>query len=123
MIIDLHKFAAEERPYWMELESVLKRLENDPAHRMNLEQAKRFHYLYQRASADLAKIMTFASEPETRRYLESLVTRSYGEIHETRQRPHRLAPLRWFFQTFPQTFRRHVRAFWLSVAITVVGFA
>jgi uncharacterized membrane protein SpoIIM required for sporulation len=82
---------------------------------------KHFHYLYERTSADLAKITTFASEPETRRYLESLVARAYGEIHETREKPHRVAPLHWFFNTFPQTFRRHVRAFWLSVAITVVG--
>ena len=35
----------------------------------------------------------------------------------------RLAPVSWFFQTLPQTFRRHIRAFYLSVAITVVGCA
>jgi uncharacterized membrane protein SpoIIM required for sporulation len=29
--------------------------------------------------------------------------------------------LKWFFQTLPQTFRRHVRAFYLSLAITLVG--
>ena len=65
--------------------------------------------------------MTFASEPEMRRYLENLVARAYGEIHETREKPHRLVPLEWFFHTFPQTFRRHAGAFLLSVAITIVG--
>ncbi|MBM3888717.1 MAG: stage II sporulation protein M [Verrucomicrobia bacterium] len=123
MIIDLAKFVAEERPHWTELETVLKRLETDPAHVLALEDVKRLHHLYQRASADLAKIMTSASEPEIRRYLESLVARAYGEIHETRRRPHRLAPLAWFFRTFPQTFRRHVWAFWLSLAITFGGCA
>ena len=121
MIIDLRKFIASERPHWRELESLLDRLSGDSAFKLSLEQLKHFHYLYERTSADLAKITTFASEPETRRYLESLVARAYGEIHETRQKPHRVAPLHWFFNTFPQTFRRHVRAFWLSVAITLVG--
>src|ERR1044072_2865956 len=121
MIIDLQKFVASERPHWRELESILDRLSSDSAFKPGLEQLKHFHYLYERASADLAKITTFPSEPETRRYLEALVARAYGEIHETREKPHRVAPLRWFFTTFPQTFRRHVRAFGLSVAITIVG--
>jgi uncharacterized membrane protein SpoIIM required for sporulation len=102
---------------------MLHRLEDDPLRALDLEQAKRFHYLYERASADLAKIMTFSAEPEIRRYLEALVARAYGEIHETRGRPHRFAPWHWFFATFPQTFRRHLGAFWLSVAITVIGTA
>jgi uncharacterized membrane protein SpoIIM required for sporulation len=86
-----------------------------------LEQTRRFHYLYERASADLAKITTFAAEPELRRYLENLVARAYSEIHETREKQHRFAPWKWFAQTLPQTFRRHIRAFWLSLAITVAG--
>ena len=32
-------------------------------------------------------------------------------------------PWRWFFQTFPQTFRRRIQAFWLSLAITLAGCA
>lgn len=123
MIIDLARFVAAERPHWAELEQILAHLEAEPNQRMDLEQLKRFHYLYERAAADLAKITTFSSEPETRRYLESLIARAYGEIHETRQKQQRLSPLKWFFQTLPQTFRRHIRAFWLSFAITFAGCA
>lgn len=123
MIIDLPRFVAAERPHWAELEKILATLEAEPNLRMNLEQLRRFHYLYERAAADLAKITTFSSEPETRRYLESLIARAYGEIHETRQKQQRLSPLKWFFQTLPQTFRRHVRAFWLSLAVTIAGCA
>src|SRR6266540_220325 len=104
MIIDLQKFVTSERAYWTELESTLNALENDPRRRLALEQLRRFHYLYERTAAGLAKVNTFASEPETRRYLESLVARAYGEIHETRDRQHRVAPLTWFFHTLPQTF-------------------
>jgi uncharacterized membrane protein SpoIIM required for sporulation len=123
MIIDLHAFLLAERPYWSELEVLLDRVEADAGFRLRLEQARRFHYLYERASADLAKLATLASEPELRGHLEALVARAYGEIHETREKPHRFAPLRWFLLTFPRTFRRHVESFWLAVAITVVGVA
>ena len=81
MIIDMGKFLAEERKYWTELERILDKIEGDPLFGMDFEQAKEFHYLYQRTSADLAKITTFASEPDIRRYLESRVGRAKGEIH------------------------------------------
>jgi uncharacterized membrane protein SpoIIM required for sporulation len=123
MIIDLQKFISEERSYWSELERELGRLEAKPETRLSLRQLERVHYLYQRASADLAKIATFSAEPNTRLYLESLVGRAFGEIHETREKPHRLRPLYWFFTIFPQTFRKHIRAFWISLVAIMVGAA
>jgi len=121
VIIDIQRFMDSERRNWQKLEAILKRTEEDGAYQMNLEQLQEFHHLYRRASADLAKISTFASEQEIRSYLESLVARAYGEIHETREKPHHFAPFRWFFKTFPQTFRRHVRCFWLSLGVTILG--
>jgi uncharacterized membrane protein SpoIIM required for sporulation len=123
MIIDLQRFVAAGQPHWSELEKMLTRLEAEPNANLSLEKLTRFHQLYERASADLARINTFSSEPATRRYLEHLVARAYGEIHETRERRSRLQPLKWVFQTLPQTFRRHVLAFYLTVAITLAGFA
>ena len=123
MIIDLQKFIANGRPHWSELEKMLDRLESEPNERLSLERAQRFHRLYERTAADLAKITTFSSEPETRRFLENLVARAYGEIHETREKQRRIFPLQWFFQTWPQTFRKHIRAFYLSLAITLAGCA
>jgi uncharacterized membrane protein SpoIIM required for sporulation len=123
MIIDLQKFITEERPYWSELEAILDKLEKKPEVKLELKHLERFHYLYQRASADLAKISTFSAEPNTRLYLESLLARAFGEVHETREKPHRLKPLHWFFNTFPQTFRKHIRAFWISLIAMMVGAA
>jgi uncharacterized membrane protein SpoIIM required for sporulation len=123
VIIDLQKFIANERPIWTELEKILDRIEMDPNARLSLEKVQRFHQLYERTAADLAKLTTYSSEPETRRFLENLVSRAYGEIHETREKRTRFSPLVWFFQTWPQTFRRHVRAFYLSLAITIFGCA
>jgi len=121
VIIDIPKFISSETPFWQELESLIDRLEADPHRRLSLEDARRFAYLYQRTSSDLARIQFFSSEQELKTYLESLVSRSYSEIHEIRRKPHRLAPLRWFLYTFPTTFRRHIRAFGISLLVTLLG--
>jgi uncharacterized membrane protein SpoIIM required for sporulation len=121
MILDLQRFTAAEQPFWTELEQKLDRMEKHPNQVLPLEQLRRFHYLYERTAAGLARFSGFAGEAETRRYLEHLVARAYGELHETRQRQHRFSPLRWFFRTWPATFRRHHRAFWLALTITLVG--
>jgi len=121
MIIDLDRFLAEERPHWTTLESQLTAVEKYPERHLQLDEILRFHELYERASADLAKIETFASEPEIRRYLEGLVARAYGEIHETRAKVRRFHPWLWFTATFPRAFRRRIRPFWLALAVTIVG--
>jgi len=123
MIIDLQRFIKEEKKYWTELESILDQLDRDPLKKMNLSEIKRFHYLYQRTSSGLAKVTGFSAQTEIRRYLESLVAHAYAEVHELREKSDRFSPLRWFFQVFPETFRKHIRAFGLSLAITTFGFA
>jgi uncharacterized membrane protein SpoIIM required for sporulation len=121
MIIDLPRFIAAERPAWAELEQLLDRLDRDPGYTLTVEQAKHFHFLYQKVSADLARIATFSSEPGLRSYLESLVARAYGEIHETREHGRRFAFLTWFTRDFPRVFRKHWNAFLLSLAVTIAG--
>jgi len=120
VIIDIPRFVTTERPYWQELEAMLDRLEFEPISRLSLDEIKRFHFLYERSAADLARL-TVQAEPETHKYLESLVVRAYGEIHETRGSRAKLRPFHWFFRTLPQTFRKHQRAFALSLAITLIG--
>lgn len=122
MILDLARFVEAERPHWTALEKSLDWIAADPARKMTLQDLEAFHTLYQRASADLAKVATLASEGELSRYLEWLVSRAYAEIHESRDRRH-FRPWRWFTVEFPSTFRRHSRAFQLSVALTLAGIA
>ena len=122
MIIDLEEFIRKERGFWTELEEILDAVEKDAVKKLSLDEIKRLHYLYQRASADLGRIMSFSSEPQTRLYLESLVARAYGELHtSSAQRPHRFSPMNWFFVTFPRTFRKHVRAFRIAVIVMLIG--
>jgi uncharacterized membrane protein SpoIIM required for sporulation len=121
MIIDLPRFVAAERVYWDELDALLKRLEDDPERRLQFTEIERLHYLYERCSADLSKLDTFSTEPQLRAFLESLVSRAYSDIHETRA-PLQIRAKSVVFE-FPRAFRRHLRAFQLSVAITLAGLA
>jgi uncharacterized membrane protein SpoIIM required for sporulation len=121
VIINLQAFIDQEQRVWTELEGVLDRLERQPGSRLELAEIRHFHALYQRASADLARLKTFAAERELNRYLEALVARAYSEIHKTTGGGARLHPLRWLLATFPQTFRRHIAAFWLALAVTLGG--
>lgn len=121
MIIDIQSFIASRRPYWNEFEKRLEALEGKNSSRLSVREVTRLHYLYERVSADLAAMSTFAAEQTTREYLEALVARAYGEIHETRDKTHRFAPLRWLLQTFPRTFRRQWRAFQLATLLTLAG--
>jgi uncharacterized membrane protein SpoIIM required for sporulation len=121
MIADIERFVAEERRYWTELESMLDVYENSATHRTTLAEAQRFLYLYERCSASLARLTPMSVDAGLRSYVESLVARAYGEVHEVRRRGPRPEPVRWFFRTFPRVFRAHWRAFALSVALTMAG--
>jgi len=121
VILDVIRFIREEQPFWRELEDCLNPLGRRMEYRMNLREIRRFYYLYRRAASDLARLRTFAVEPDIQRYLEELVARAYAEIHETRGAPHRLKPRVWFFETFPRTFRRRYRAFLVALAAMCLG--
>ncbi len=119
MILDLEKFIHTEQPFWQELESQLSQIEVGA--KLDFDQVNRFHYLYQRASAGLGKLMTFSAEQEIKVYLEDLVARTYAEIHEVREGRSPFSMQKWLMQTFPMTFRRHINAFWLILIITCLG--
>lgn len=121
MIVNLEKFVAEERPKWERLEKMLHRLTEDPWGKLPLAEARELELLYQRAAADLARLSSYAAEPEACRYLESLVARGHAEIHGARGEGGRFRPKEWFARTLPRTFRRQVRAFWFAVALTLAG--
>jgi uncharacterized membrane protein SpoIIM required for sporulation len=119
VILDLPRFVAAERPYWEELQAVLDRRAVDPEARLEIKDIERFHYLYERCSSDLARLDSF-SEPGLRAFLEALVARAYSEIHESRSGRARFSWREWLV-AFPRAFRRHLAAFQLTVAITLIG--
>jgi len=122
VILDLPRFVTTERVYWNELQGLLDRLRLEPGWRMSIPEVERLHYLYERCSADLVRLDTFSTEPQLRAYVESLVSRAYAEIHETRARA---GKIRWgnVIAAFPRAFRRHLGAFRLAVGLTLAGCA
>jgi len=66
-------------------------------------------------------LITFSAEQDIRQYLESLVAKTYAEIHEVRE--HRLAfnLKEWLLNDFPRTFRKYIGSFWVVVAVTCIG--
>ena len=121
VILDVEQFIARERLYWEELAALLRRYEDQPGLRPTLEEAQRFHYLYQRTSSDLVKLKTFAGEAETARHLERLVARAYSRLHEDGGERVPFRPWRWITRSFPATFRRHWIAFALSCGTFWIG--
>lgn len=122
MILDLSRFIEQERPYWAELDALLRELEQQPSGAITLPQARRLHYLHARAASDLARAATFSGEAALQRELETLVARAHAEVHATSgPRLSAPSPWRWLTTTFPSTFRRHIRLFATAVAIFLVG--
>ncbi len=121
MILDLDQFLEREQPFWDELQKLLKRNDKEAQRRMSLEEARRFHYLYQRASSDLVKLKTFAGDVEAKQFLENLVARAYGQLHSQRGRSIPFKPWEWLTQLIPQTFRRHWRAFTIATTVFWLG--
>jgi uncharacterized membrane protein SpoIIM required for sporulation len=116
VILNLSRFVETERPHWTALEKSLSWLEANPQARLTLAEVENLHLLYQRASADLARV----PDGELRRYLEWLVSRAYAEIHEARERK-RFRPWRWITEEIPRAFRRHIRGFQLATILTLGG--
>lgn len=121
MILDLPRFIATAQPGWDELSALLQRLEDNSDRRLTLAEAQRLHELYERAASDLARLATFAYEPDLRTSLEALVARAYAEIHAASDERLHLPAKAWFTRTLPQTFRRHARAFGWACAVTLAG--
>ena len=121
MIADLDRFVAGERRFWTELQHILDEQDRRNTRTMTLDEAQRFYYLYERASASLVRLAPLTVDAGLREYVESLVARAYAEVHETRRKGARPQPVRWFVRTFPRVFRAHIQAFALSCALTVAG--
>ncbi len=123
MIVDLVRFVENGRPFWEELSGVLSGLAKNPERKMDAGEIARFHYLYQRASSDLARLHGGSRDRGLRSYLEALVARAYGEIHGSR--PARGFRAReaaaWFVFAFPRTFRRRFFAFALCLLAVLLG--
>lgn len=111
MILNIEKFIQERRPDWEAFEEKLRVLESEDKRSFDLDLGRDFHVLYEKVAADLARLSAYAVEPETKRYLESLVARAFAEMHGTSRRPPLWRGLIELVTAFPEVFRKHIRLF------------
>jgi len=123
MILHVQQFIQRESGFWKELEELLVEIENNHQGAIPLNRLRRFHYLSERTANDLGQIQHLINQDELKQHLESLVSRAFEQIQSDQRNPLRFHPIHWFFVQFPQTFRRHIKAFILSTAITVLGMS
>jgi len=121
VIVDLERFIAVETPLWRKLDARLAAWEAAPHESRSLAEVREVERLYQRASADLARLGSHAADPATVRALEALVGRGYAVIYGAGRRGQRFRFWKWFLETWPQTFRQHLGAFALATAVLLVG--
>ncbi|HBC86144.1 MAG TPA: hypothetical protein DCZ94_04230 [Lentisphaeria bacterium] len=123
MILDVERFISNNEQSWKELEELLDVFDAGVGSGIPLEKARRLHYLYEKVSDDLVKISTLSGEKVLTKYLGNLVSRAYSRIHTRKHGMADIALKKWFFETFPRTFRRNILFFHLSLFITMFGFA
>lgn len=104
---------------WKRLDELTIRAEGGFA-RLSGPETLEFVRLYRKASADLASMATQTSNVEVTEYLNSIVTRAYGQLYKS--------PAKSLIQvlsdgvlTGAQVFRRQVWAFVLSLVIFLAG--
>ena len=97
----LHRRGA---PRWEQLDAWLRKLADDPWRPWSLDEAREFEALYQRASADLARLAAYAAQPPVRSYLEGGGPRLCGNRPTVRSGRFRFG--HWITATLPGTFRR-----------------
>ena len=121
MIIDIEKFITQEKPYWEELEAVLKKMELEGGASSSLEASQRFYYLYQRSSSALVQLNAHSGDGALADYLKNLIRRSYTHIYQPRKRTRPFRPLHWLRNTFPNGFRKQHASFKWALIITMLG--
>lgn len=124
--MELHRFLAEGRPRWQELERLLARVEQQGLRALGVDDIRRFGRLYKQITSDLLYAKSRVLSADVHEYLNDLVARAYAQIYARRRLS--LRGLGAFFaRTFPQTFRRTARftgaAMLTFVVAAGIGFA
>lgn len=118
--MDLTSFIEQRRPNWLQLETILKRVEGSGLRTLGDQQAVEFGRLYRSAASDLNQAQTFVSGDSTVQYLNDLVARCYLVIY-ARTKIDIWGLLRYLFLAYPAVFRRYWRHTALATAIFAVG--
>jgi uncharacterized membrane protein SpoIIM required for sporulation len=114
----------KRRPYWLELDSLVKRCEKDGLRKLDHQELQRLALLYRQSAADLS---TLRQDPSGRSYLKFLspvLGRAHNIIYASQSSDNKRF-FRFFTQEYPRIFRTNLAyvtaAFAIFAASALVG--
>ncbi len=116
------QFRKERENGWLELESLVKKVEKSGLNSLTALELSRLPVLYRSALSSLSVARSISLDNHLLVYLESLVRRSYLVVYGVRDTMHRMCR-RFFLSLLPQTIRLYRWATILAAAFFFSGIA
>jgi uncharacterized membrane protein SpoIIM required for sporulation len=98
---------AKRKPHWQQIEDLLKLVDGKSVSRLTRAELRQFSLLYRQVAADLSVLRADPSGQVYARYLNSLLGRAHNIIY-TGGGVNSLGLVRFFTQTWPAVFRKHL---------------
>jgi uncharacterized membrane protein SpoIIM required for sporulation len=110
----------KHKPYWNRLEKLLQRSGQSGLNSLTRSELQDLSMLYRQIAADLASVREDPSSLEFTRYLNQLLVRAHSTIYTGRKNGFK-GILTFFFQSWPQNFRRNLVYCITALALFAAG--
>jgi uncharacterized membrane protein SpoIIM required for sporulation len=110
----------KRQPYWGRLESLLADIKQNGHHTLGRDELRELGLLYRQTATDLSAVRGDPSSVQQSRYLNQLLGRAHNTIYSGRKKTVR-GVAEFFWNDYPQVFRRYLRYTLTSTAIFVLG--
>jgi uncharacterized membrane protein SpoIIM required for sporulation len=114
------RWLEKRKPYWSKLETLLNQSTQGGLKSLTRSELQELSLLYRQTAADLAAIREDRGSVHFARYVNQLLVRAHNTIYSGRRASPKTM-LRFFWDTYPATFRRHLMHCLLSFLIFLVG--
>ncbi|HWI65246.1 MAG TPA: stage II sporulation protein M, partial [Symbiobacteriaceae bacterium] len=116
------QFVARRQAQWQALSTVLGQLQGRGARRLPPDRVAEVGRLYRQTASDLAYARTYYPGSSVVGYLNQLVSQAHAVLYA--EEPQRLRSfLLFYWETVPQTIRRHWKAVVIAFALLALGMA
>lgn len=114
------QFVARRQTQWQALSTILTQMQGRGARRLPPDMVQEVGRLYRQTASDLAYARTYYPGSSVTTYLNQLVSQAHAVLYA--EEPQRFKSLlRFYWNTVPQTIRRHWKAVVLAFAIFAAG--
>lgn len=114
------RWLEKRKPHWSKLESLLSQATSGGLKTLSRSELQELSLLYRQSAADLAALREDPGSVQFARYLNQLLVRAHNTIYSG-HRANPRAMLSFFWNTYPQAFRRNLNQFLFATAVFAVG--